>query len=103
MCSKFGQSGLFTLDLPALIAEKTIFDLLGMLNSGEPSLPFVVGDLFQLSEAKSVRIMRHSKTHARVVPKYSAIDCIFHRTTCIVHALVNMKIYVQAKKSKACK
>ena len=33
MCSKFGKSGLFTLELPALIAEKTIFDLLGMLDS----------------------------------------------------------------------
>ena len=30
------------------------------------------------SEAKNVRMMRHSKTHARVVPKFSAIDCIFH-------------------------
>ena len=39
-CSKFGQSGLFTSKLPALIAEKTIFDLLGMLDSGELSLPF---------------------------------------------------------------
>ena len=33
--SKFGPSGLFTLELHALIAEKTIFDLLGMLDSGE--------------------------------------------------------------------
>ena len=40
MCSKFGQSGLFTLELPALIAGKTIFDLLGMLDSGDQSLPF---------------------------------------------------------------
>ena len=32
MCSKFGQSVLFTLE--------TIFDLLGMLDSGERSLPF---------------------------------------------------------------
>ena len=40
MCSKFGQSGLFTLVLPALIAENTIFDLLGILDSGERSLPF---------------------------------------------------------------
>ena len=38
---KFGQSGLFTSEFPALIAEKTIFELLGMLNSGEQSLPFV--------------------------------------------------------------
>ena len=30
--SKFGQSGLFTLELSALIAEKTIFDLLSMLD-----------------------------------------------------------------------
>ena len=30
-CSKFGQRGLFSLELPALIAEKTIFDL-GMLD-----------------------------------------------------------------------
>ena len=30
-CSKFGQSGLFTLELPALIAEKNISDL-GILN-----------------------------------------------------------------------
>ena len=28
------------LELPALIAEKTIFDLLSMLDSGERSLPF---------------------------------------------------------------
>ena len=40
MCSKFGQSGLFTLELSALIAEKTIFDLLGMLDSGERLLLF---------------------------------------------------------------
>ena len=39
-CSKFDQSWLFTLKLPALIAEKTIFDLLGVLDSGERSLPF---------------------------------------------------------------
>ena len=38
--SKFGHSGLFSLALPALIAEKTIFDLLGMLDSRERSLPF---------------------------------------------------------------
>ena len=31
-CLKFGQSGLFTLELPALIAENTIFYLLGMLD-----------------------------------------------------------------------
>ena len=37
---EFGLSGLFTLELPALIAEKTIFDLLAMLNSGEQSLLF---------------------------------------------------------------
>ena len=37
---KFGKSGLFTLELPALIAEKNIFDLLCMLDSGEQSLPF---------------------------------------------------------------
>ena len=43
MCSKFGQSGLFTLELPALIAEKTIFDHLGMLDSGERLLSFVLG------------------------------------------------------------
>ena len=36
----FGQSGLFTFELPALIAEKTILDLLGMLDSGERSLIF---------------------------------------------------------------
>ena len=30
----------WTLKLPDLIAEKTIFDLLGMLDSGERSLPF---------------------------------------------------------------
>ena len=35
--------GLFTLELPALISEKTIFDLLGMLDSGERSCP--LGDL----------------------------------------------------------
>ena len=40
MWSKFGQSELFTVELPNLIAEKTIFDLLGMLNSGEQSFPF---------------------------------------------------------------
>ena len=40
MCSKFGQSALFTLELLASIAEKTIFDLLGMLDSGERLLPF---------------------------------------------------------------
>ena len=40
MCSKFSQSGLFTLELPTLIAEKTIFDLLGMLDLGERSLLF---------------------------------------------------------------
>ena len=28
------------MEVPALIAEKTIFDLLGMLDSGERSLPF---------------------------------------------------------------
>ena len=39
MCSKVGQSGLFTFELPALIVEKTIFDL-GMLDSGEQLLPF---------------------------------------------------------------
>ena len=33
-CSNFGQCGLFALELPALIAEKTIFDILGMLDSG---------------------------------------------------------------------
>ena len=38
--SKFGQCGLFTLELSALIAEKTIFDLLGMLDLGEQLLPF---------------------------------------------------------------
>ena len=38
MCSNFGQSGLFTLELPALIAKKTIFDLLSMLDSGKRSL-----------------------------------------------------------------
>ena len=38
--SKFGQSGPFPLELPALIAEKAIFDRLGMLNSGERSLLF---------------------------------------------------------------
>ena len=38
--SKFGQSELFTLELPASIAEKTIFDHLGMLDSGEGSVPF---------------------------------------------------------------
>ena len=40
MCSKFDHSGLFSLELPALIAEKTIFDLLGILDSGERLLPF---------------------------------------------------------------
>ena len=40
MCSKFSQSGLFTMELPALIAAKTIFDLLGMLDSGERLLSF---------------------------------------------------------------
>ena len=49
MFSKFGQSGLFTLELPALIAEKIIFDLLGMLDSGEPSLPFFI--IFILDES----------------------------------------------------
>ena len=39
-CSKFGQSGLFTLALPASIAEKTIFYSLCMLDSGERSLSF---------------------------------------------------------------
>ena len=42
-CSKFGQSGLFTLELPALIAEKTIFDILGLLNSGDHDC--TLGDL----------------------------------------------------------
>ena len=40
MYSKFGQRGLFTLELLAFIAEKIIFDLQGMLDSGERSLPF---------------------------------------------------------------
>ena len=40
LCSEFGQSGLFILEFLALIAEKTIFDLLGMLDSGERALPF---------------------------------------------------------------
>ena len=40
MCSKFCHSGLFTLELPALIGEKTIVDLQGILDSGERSLPF---------------------------------------------------------------
>ena len=34
------QSGLFTLEFLALIAENTIFDFLGMLDSGERALPF---------------------------------------------------------------
>ena len=38
MCSKFCQSGLFTLELPALIAEETIFDLVGMLPFGRFSI-----------------------------------------------------------------
>ena len=40
MCSQFGHSGLFTLELPALLADNTIFELPGMLDSGERSLPF---------------------------------------------------------------
>ena len=44
LCSKFGQSGLFTLELPAWITRNTIFYFLGMLDSGEQSLPF--GRLF---------------------------------------------------------
>ena len=40
MGSNFGQSGLFTSELPALIAEKTIFGILGILDSGDQSLPF---------------------------------------------------------------
>ena len=40
--------GLFTLEWPAFITEKTIFDLLCMLDSGERSL----GDLFKLSCVK---------------------------------------------------
>ena len=46
------------------------------------------------SEARNVRMIRHSKTHARVVPEFSAIDCI----SFIV--FVNMKMQVKAKKSK---
>ena len=41
MCSKFGQSGLLTFELLALIAENIISDLLAMLNAAERSLPFV--------------------------------------------------------------
>ena len=40
LCLKFGHCGLFTLELPALFPENTIFDLLDMLDSGEISLPF---------------------------------------------------------------
>ena len=40
MCSIFGQSGLFTSESHALLAGETIFDFLGMLDSGERSSPF---------------------------------------------------------------
>ena len=57
MCSKFGQSGLFTLKLPALIAEKTIFDFLGMLDSVERSLPFgrLVYQLWTVEDPEGVQ------------------------------------------------
>ena len=39
MCSKLWQSVPSSFYLPAFTAEKTIFDCLGMLDSGERSLP----------------------------------------------------------------
>ena len=61
-CSKFGQSGLFTLELPALIVEMTTFDLLGMLDSDERLLPF--GRLVMInSESAWIEVFANKTSH----------------------------------------
>ena len=51
------------------------------------------------SEAKNLRLMRYCKTNARVVPKSSAIECVY-LSLHDMNSVCEYEIHVQAKKKK---